>query len=74
MPAIMPVLATVVTLRTIWMFYMFADVYLLTTRSTFWAYISTKPPSRSMTWVKQPPFPLCCLPTSFAVIRLTRKG
>ena len=28
----MPVLATVVTLRTIWMFYMFADVYLLTTK------------------------------------------
>ena len=32
LPAIMPVLATVVTLRTIWMFYMFADVYLLTTK------------------------------------------
>ena len=26
------VVATVVTLRTIWMFYMFADVYLLTTK------------------------------------------
>ncbi len=32
LPAIMPVLATVVTLRTIWMFYMFADVWLLTTK------------------------------------------
>jgi len=32
LPAIMPVLATVITLRTIWMFYMFADVYLLTTK------------------------------------------
>lgn len=32
LPAIMPVTATVVTLRTIWMFYMFADVYLLTTK------------------------------------------
>jgi len=32
LPAIMPVLATVVTLRTIWMFYMFSDVYLLTTK------------------------------------------
>ncbi|EJF6768031.1 sugar ABC transporter permease [Escherichia coli] len=32
LPTIMPVLATVVTLRTIWMFYMFADVYLLTTK------------------------------------------
>ena len=32
LPAIMPVPATVVTLRTIWMFYMFADVYLLTTK------------------------------------------
>jgi len=33
LPAIMPVLATVITLRTIWMFYMFADVYLLTTKA-----------------------------------------
>lgn len=32
LPAIMPVLATVITLRTIWMFYMFADVWLLTTK------------------------------------------
>lgn len=32
LPAIMPVLATVLTLRTIWMFYMFADVWLLTTK------------------------------------------
>lgn len=32
LPAIMPVLATVVTLRTIWMFYMFSDVYLLTSK------------------------------------------
>lgn len=30
LPAIMPVLLTVVTLRTIWTFYMFEDVYLLT--------------------------------------------
>lgn len=30
LPGIMPVLLTVVTLRTIWMFYMFEDVYLLT--------------------------------------------
>lgn len=29
-PEIMPVLATVVTLRTIWVFYMFMEVYLLT--------------------------------------------
>ena len=29
-PEIMPVLATVVTLRTIWVFYMFTEVYLLT--------------------------------------------
>lgn len=29
-PEIMPVLATVVTLRTIWVFYMFSEVYLLT--------------------------------------------
>jgi multiple sugar transport system permease protein len=39
LPAIMPVLATVVTLRTIWMFYMFADVYLLTTKVDIWASI-----------------------------------
>ncbi|QCR34758.1 sugar ABC transporter permease [Nissabacter sp. SGAir0207] len=32
LPAIMPVLATVVILRAIWMFYMFADVYLLTNK------------------------------------------
>ncbi|MNF95995.1 Inner membrane ABC transporter permease protein YcjO [compost metagenome] len=32
LPAIMPVLATIVTLRAIWMFYMFADVYLLTNK------------------------------------------
>lgn len=32
LPAIMPVLVTVVTLRTIWMFYMFTDVYLLTNK------------------------------------------
>ncbi len=32
LPAIMPVLATVVTLRAIWIFYMFADVYLLTNK------------------------------------------
>ncbi len=30
LPAIKPVLITVVTLRSIWMFYMFTDVYLLT--------------------------------------------
>lgn len=33
LPAIMPVLLTVVTLRTIWMFYMFEDVYLLTNKA-----------------------------------------
>jgi multiple sugar transport system permease protein len=32
LPAIMPVLLTVVTLRSIWMFYMFTDVYLLTNK------------------------------------------
>ncbi|WP_099221682.1 carbohydrate ABC transporter permease [Listeria costaricensis] len=32
LPSIMPVLATVVTLRAIWMFYMFTDVYLLTNK------------------------------------------
>lgn len=32
LPAIMPVLLTVVTLRSIWMFYMFEDVYLLTNK------------------------------------------
>ncbi|WNN46892.1 sugar ABC transporter permease [Siccibacter colletis] len=32
LPAILPVLATVLTLRAIWMFYMFADVYLLTSK------------------------------------------
>ncbi|MDU6410176.1 MAG: sugar ABC transporter permease [Yersiniaceae bacterium] len=32
LPAIMPVLATVIILRAIWMFYMFADVYLLTNK------------------------------------------
>lgn len=30
LPSIMPVLVTIVTLRSIWMFYMFDDVYLLT--------------------------------------------
>lgn len=30
LPAIMPVLLTVITLRSIWMFYMFTDVFLLT--------------------------------------------
>ncbi|CAH0122136.1 Inner membrane ABC transporter permease protein YcjO [Paenibacillus sp. CECT 9249] len=30
LPAIMPVLVTVVTLRSIWLFYMFTDVFLLT--------------------------------------------
>jgi len=32
LPAIMPVLITVVTLRSIWLFYMFTDVYLLTNK------------------------------------------
>ncbi len=32
LPSIMPVLATVVVLRSIWMFYMFTDVYLLTNK------------------------------------------
>lgn len=32
LPAIMPVLITVITLRSIWMFYMFTDVYLLTNK------------------------------------------
>ncbi|WP_239253798.1 carbohydrate ABC transporter permease [Listeria ilorinensis] len=32
LPSIMPVLATVITLRAIWMFYMFTDVYLLTNK------------------------------------------
>ncbi|AQU76998.1 carbohydrate ABC transporter permease [Priestia megaterium] len=32
LPAIMPVLLTVVTLRSIWLFYMFTDVYLLTNK------------------------------------------
>jgi len=32
LPAIMPVLLTVITLRSIWMFYMFTDVYLLTNK------------------------------------------
>lgn len=32
LPAIMPVLLTVLTLRFIWMFYMFSDVYLLTNK------------------------------------------
>nr|WP_268243702.1 sugar ABC transporter permease [Streptococcus uberis] len=32
LPAIMPVLITVLILRSIWMFYMFMDVYLLTTQ------------------------------------------
>nr|WP_220387480.1 sugar ABC transporter permease [Thalassobacillus devorans] len=32
LPAIMPVMMTVITLRTIWMFYMFEDVYLLTNK------------------------------------------
>lgn len=32
LPAIMPVLLTVVTLRFIWMFYMFTDVFLLTNK------------------------------------------
>ncbi|MEH6943100.1 carbohydrate ABC transporter permease [Bacillus sp. JJ722] len=32
LPAIMPVLVTVITLRSIWMFYMFTDVYLLTSK------------------------------------------
>ena len=33
-PAILPVLITVITLRSIWMFYMFEDVYLLTNKVT----------------------------------------
>lgn len=32
LPAIKPVLATIVVLRSIWMFYMFTDVYLLTNK------------------------------------------
>jgi len=32
LPAVMPVLITIVTLRTIWTFYMFTDVYLLTNK------------------------------------------
>ncbi|MBK4805264.1 carbohydrate ABC transporter permease [Enterococcus faecium] len=32
LPAIKPVLATVIALRSIWMFYMFTDVYLLTNK------------------------------------------
>ncbi|GGB42098.1 carbohydrate ABC transporter permease [Fictibacillus barbaricus] len=32
LPAIMPVLITVITLRSIWLFYMFTDVYLLTNK------------------------------------------
>lgn len=32
LPAIMPVLVTVITLRSIWLFYMFTDVFLLTNK------------------------------------------
>ncbi len=49
LPRIMPVLATVVTLRTIWMFYMFADVYLLTTKVDILGVCLTKPPLPLMT-------------------------
>lgn len=35
LPAIKPVLATVIVLRSIWMFYMFTDVYLLTNKVNF---------------------------------------
>lgn len=61
LPAIMPVLATVVTLRTIWMFYMFADVYLLTTKVDILGVNLYKTAFAFNDWVKQPPFPLCCL-------------
>ena len=73
LPAIMPVLATVVTLRTIWMFYMFADVYLLTTKVNILGVYLYKTAFAFNDLGKAAAISVVLFVIIFAVILLTRK-
>lgn len=74
LPAIMPVLATVVTLRTIWMFYMFADVYLLTTKVDILGVYLYKTAFAFNDLGKAAAISVVLFVIIFAVILLTKKG
>ncbi|TDN54402.1 carbohydrate ABC transporter membrane protein 1 (CUT1 family) [Buttiauxella sp. JUb87] len=73
LPAIMPVLATVVTLRTIWMFYMFADVWLLTTKVNILGVYLYKTAFSFNDLGKAAAISVVLFVIIFAVILLTRK-
>jgi multiple sugar transport system permease protein len=73
LPAIMPVLATVVTLRTIWMFYMFADVWLLTTKVNILGVYLYKTAFAFNDLGKAAAISVVLFVIIFAVILLTRK-
>lgn len=60
LPAIKPVLATVIVLRSIWMFYMFTDVYLLTNKVNILGVICIRQPLRSMILEKQQLYRFYC--------------
>ncbi|MGB7801620.1 carbohydrate ABC transporter permease [Buttiauxella sp.] len=73
LPAIMPVLATVITLRTIWMFYMFADVWLLTTKVNILGVYLYKTAFAFNDLGKAAAISVVLFVIIFAVILLTRK-
>lgn len=73
LPAIMPVLATVLTLRTIWMFYMFADVWLLTTKVNILGVYLYKTAFAFNDLGKAAAISVVLFVIIFAVILLTRK-
>lgn len=73
LPAIMPVLATVLTLRTIWMFYMFADVWLLTTKVNILGVYLYKTAFSFNDLGKAAAISVVLFVIIFAVILLTRK-
>ena len=73
LPAIMPVLAAVLTLRTIWMFYMFADVWLLTTKVNILGVYLYKTAFAFNDLGKAAAISVVLFVIIFAVILLTRK-
>ena len=73
LPAITPVLATVLTLRTIWMFYMFADVWLLTTKVNILGVYLYKTAFAFNDLGKAAAISVVLFVIIFAVILLTRK-
>ena len=73
LPAITPVLATVLTLRTIWMFYMFADVWLLTTKVNILGVYLYKTAFAFNDLGKAAAMSVVLFVIIFAVILLTRK-